>query len=89
MPIHDWTRVPAGTWHFFHQRWIQDITAGLNEGGLPPGYFAMSEVNAGGPIPDVADAPPKVRVVSRGEDKLAYACRADRVSIARRACWSR
>ena len=53
MPVHDWTRVRAGTFHFFHQRWIQDIAAALNGGGLPPGYFAMTEVDAKGPIPDV------------------------------------
>ena len=53
MPIHDWTRVPAGTYHFFHQRWIQDIAAALNGGGVPEGFFAMSEVDAKGPIPDV------------------------------------
>lgn len=53
MPIHDWTRVPAGTFHHFHQRWLQAIGDALNSGGLPPGYFAMSEVDAKGPIPDV------------------------------------
>ena len=53
MPIHDWTRVPAGTYHFFHQRWISAIADALNGGGLPAGYFAMSEVDAKGPIPDV------------------------------------
>ena len=61
MPIHDWTRVPAGTYHFFHQRWIQDIAAALNTGGLPPGYFAMSEVTAGGPIADVFTVQDKSR----------------------------
>jgi Protein of unknown function (DUF4058) len=53
MPIHDWTRVPAGTYHFFHQRWISAIADALNDGGLPEGFFAMSEVDAKGPIPDV------------------------------------
>jgi hypothetical protein len=53
MPIHDWTRVPAGTYHFFHQRWISAIADALNAGGLPDGFFAMSEVDAKGPIPDV------------------------------------
>ena len=53
MPIHDWTRVPAGTYHFFHQHWIIAIADALNGGGLPEGYFAMSEVDAKGPIPDV------------------------------------
>lgn len=52
MPIHDWTRVPAGTYHFFHQRWIIALADALNGGGLPEGYYAMSEVKAGGPIPD-------------------------------------
>jgi hypothetical protein len=53
MPIHDWTRVPAGTFHHFHQRWIQALGDALNTGGLPPGYFALTEVDAKGPIPDV------------------------------------
>jgi hypothetical protein len=53
MPIHDWTRVPAGTYHFFHQRWISAIADALNGSGLPEGYFAMSEVDANGPIPDM------------------------------------
>ena len=25
MPIHDWTRVTAGTWHAFHLSWIAEI----------------------------------------------------------------
>ena len=53
MPIHDWTIVQAGTFHYFHQRWIQAIGDALNTGGLPDGYFAMTEVEAKGPIPDV------------------------------------
>jgi hypothetical protein len=53
MPIHDWTRVQAGTYHFFHQRWISAIADALNGGGLPDGFFAMSKVDAKGPIPDV------------------------------------
>ena len=62
MPIHDWTRVRAGTFHFFHQRWISALADALNTGGLPPGYFAMSEQDAKGPIPDVLalKAPPLV-----------------------------
>jgi hypothetical protein len=53
MPVHDWVRVAAGTYHFFHQRWISALADNLNSGGLPEGYFAMSEVDAKGPIPDV------------------------------------
>ncbi len=46
MPIHDWTRVPAGTYHFFHQRWISALADALNSGWLPEGYFAVSKVDA-------------------------------------------
>src|SRR6476620_9163736 len=53
MPIHDWTRVDAGTFHFFHQRWISALCDSLNSGGLPDGYFAMAEQIVGGPQPDV------------------------------------
>ncbi len=53
MPVHNWSRIRAGTFHYFHQRWIQSIGDALNNGGLPPGYFAMSEQRADGPEPDV------------------------------------
>ncbi len=53
MPIHDWTRVDAGTFHFFHQRWISSLCDSLNTGGLPDGFFAMAEQIIGGPVPDV------------------------------------
>jgi hypothetical protein len=53
MPIHDWSRVNAGLFHHFHQRWIQALCDELNAGGLPDGYLALSEQVSGGPIPDV------------------------------------
>lgn len=53
MPIHDWTRVDAGIFHHFHQRWVAALGDALNTGGLPPGYFALAEQVIGGPIPDV------------------------------------
>src|SRR5262245_28346660 len=53
MPIHNWSRVPAGVFHHFHQRWIAALCDGFNLGGLPSGYFALAEQVAGGPIPDV------------------------------------
>jgi hypothetical protein len=43
MPIHDWTRVDAGTFHAFHTRWISEIMGALNEGLLPEGYYALAE----------------------------------------------
>ncbi|HEX4123649.1 MAG TPA: DUF4058 family protein [Tepidisphaeraceae bacterium] len=53
MPIHDWTRVSAGTFHDFHQTWIIEIKRALNAGRLPPGFYAMAEQIAGGLGPDV------------------------------------
>jgi uncharacterized protein DUF4058 len=53
MPIHDWTRVDSGIFHHFHQRWIGALCDVFNTGGLPPGYFALAEQIASGPIPDV------------------------------------
>ena len=53
MPIHDWTRVGAGTFHDFHQTWIIEIKRALNAGPLPPGFYAMAEQIAGGLGPDV------------------------------------
>ncbi len=43
MPIHDWSRVDAGTFHHFHQAWTIEITYALNGGELPPRFFAMAE----------------------------------------------
>jgi hypothetical protein len=53
MPIHDWTRVDAGLFHTFHQRWISALFDALNSGGLPSDYFALTEQSVGGPVPDV------------------------------------
>ena len=53
MPIHDWTRVQAGSFHDFHQAWTIGIRSALNTGGLPDGYFAMADQVVSGPIPDV------------------------------------
>jgi hypothetical protein len=53
MPIHDWTRVRANRFHDFHQSWTIALRNALNDGRLPPGYFAMVEQKTGGPEPDV------------------------------------
>lgn len=53
MPIHDWTRVDAGTFHDFHQQWITVLCQALNGGRLPSGFFAMLEQRVGGPELDV------------------------------------
>jgi len=47
MPIHDWTRVPAGLFHHFHQDWCIEIARELNRGRLPKGLSALVEQRAG------------------------------------------
>ncbi len=42
MPIHDWTRVSAGTIHHFHTMWITHVSEALNAGLLPEGYYALA-----------------------------------------------
>jgi hypothetical protein len=53
MPIHDWTKVRAGTFHNFHFLWTATLSNRLNAGLLPPGFFAMAEQVVDGPEPDV------------------------------------
>ena len=53
MPIHDWTRVSAGTFHAFHLSWISEIQLVLNGGLLPADYYAQAEQIIGPLGPDV------------------------------------
>ena len=55
MPIHDWARVNAGTFHDFHYSWVLEIKRALKRGILPKGYYVMAE-QFGGDLgaPDVA-----------------------------------
>ena len=53
MPIHDWTRVSAGTFHDFHVAWIAELRKVLNNGLLPAGFYAMSEQVSGDANVDV------------------------------------
>lgn len=53
MPLHDWTRVDAGLYHNFHQRWISALCDAFNLGVLPSDYFALQEQSIPNPIPDV------------------------------------
>lgn len=43
MPIHDWTRVDAGVFHSFYLGWISMLKKPLNNGLLPPDYYALAE----------------------------------------------
>src|SRR5580704_10049479 len=47
MPLHDWTRVPAGLFHDFHQSWSIRVKDALNAGRLPKGLVALVEQRAG------------------------------------------
>ena len=53
MPLHDWTRVAAGTFHHFHTNWITELGKALNSGILTSPYYAMAEQTAGETVPDV------------------------------------
>jgi hypothetical protein len=53
MPIHDWTRVPAGLFHDFHQSWTVRLKDALNAGRLPKGVTALVEQRSGAWEPDV------------------------------------
>jgi hypothetical protein len=53
MPIHDWTRVIAGTYHDFHNAWITELRNALNGGLLPQGYYALGEQRSGDIGPEV------------------------------------
>jgi hypothetical protein len=53
MPIHDWTRVSAGTFHDFHHAWISELRRALNGGVLPEGFYAQAEQVATQVVPDV------------------------------------
>ena len=53
MPMHNWTRVSAGTFHDFHGSWISELKKTLNNGLLPSEFYAQSEQIAGQIGPDV------------------------------------
>ncbi len=53
MPIHDWSRVIDDASHAFHHAWIAEIQKVLNEGILPPDYYALAEQVAKPTVPDV------------------------------------
>ena len=53
MPAHDWSRIPAGLFHEFHQSWSVRMKDALNQGILPDGYYALVEQRLQGPEPDI------------------------------------
>jgi hypothetical protein len=91
MPIHDWSRIPAGIYHDFHQGWTIEIRNQLNRGVLPEGYYAMADQRVTGPEPDiialrlrgsepagglaVAETPPRIQRAARVETEAALYAR--------------
>jgi hypothetical protein len=91
VPIHDWTRVDAGTFLDFHRGWTIEIRNRLNSGILPDGYFAMADQRVSGPEPDivalrlrgpeptvglvVAETPPRIKQAARVETEAALYAR--------------
>jgi len=97
MPLHDWTRVPPGLFHHFHQGWAWEIARALNRGRLPSGLSALVEQRSGPKETDVLTvelaAPDESAQggaavlerpktrIHRQTDKFYYADKADRISI--------
>jgi hypothetical protein len=74
MPIHDWTRVDAGTFHDFHRSWTVEICRSLNAGLLPDAYFAMIDQRVSVPEPDIIlmdSASTKQPPTRRGSETVA------------------
>src|SRR5262245_43958131 len=87
MPIHDWTRVDAGLFHAFHQRWISALSDALNTGVLPSEYYALAEQSVGGPVPDILTLRPAVMDQNADEESSgsALAIAPPRTQIVRQA----
>ena len=68
MPIHDWTRVPSGLFHHFHQQWSIDIALRLNSGLLPKGVSALVEQRSGPKESDVLAVESRSRKARKDSD---------------------
>ncbi|MBP3958919.1 DUF4058 family protein [Gemmata sp. G18] len=87
MPLHDWTRVGAYVYHDFHTGLLVAIRRVLNDGVLPPGYYARAEQTMRTMGPDVltlqtrnppSESPPDVP----GATRLMVPSAPPRVAIA-------
>ncbi len=66
MPLHDWTRVDAATFHAFNTAWITHLSEAMNDGVLPRDFCALPEQWAAqctilGPCPPTQALPSKAR----------------------------
>lgn len=86
MPMHDWTKEDAGTYHNFHQSWTIRLMDALNGGRLPPGYFAMTDQRVEGWEPDLVSlyADPSPVTSSPATGGLAVAERPPKVRLVSR-----
>ena len=89
MPVHEWTRVTAGTFHDFHNAWITELRNVLNSGLLPEGYYALGEQRSGDVSPDVLTlhaetAPPRWTSETASDDTsmIAVAEQPPKVTLA-------
>jgi hypothetical protein len=73
MPLHDWSRIPAGLFHHFHQDWSIEITRSLNRGRLPKGLSALVEQRAGPKESDVLTIEERSRGRTGSNDQDAVA----------------
>lgn len=71
MPMHDWARVRAGTYHHFRFQMVAAILALLNRGLLPAGYFAMAEQDIGQVEADLLTLAPEQERYARKANRIA------------------
>jgi hypothetical protein len=84
MPIHDWSRVDAGVFHAFRQRWIVALCDALNAELLPEDHFALIEEAAGVPVVNIRAGPPSAGqgdVAGPGDEDRGRARAGDRIAV--------
>lgn len=94
MPIHDWSGVSDGMFHWFHQTWIAKIADWLNDCRIPDGFYAIGEPYANSVEPDVLayndrpreigvallESPPKTRFTWEAETE-SYLAKKDLIAV--------
>lgn len=84
MPMHDWTRVRAGTYHDFHCSWLADSKNRLNGGVLPADHYAQVEQVMEGMTADILTlrmTEPQDGSEEEGESGLAVAVAPPKVRL--------
>ncbi|MBX9682092.1 MAG: DUF4058 family protein [Gemmataceae bacterium] len=94
MPLHDWSRVPSGLFHDFHQTWSIFIKSALNGGILPRNLSALVEQRSAPRERRVESSPPAderdtgvvtmerpTTSIVRRTNKHLYAERANRIVV--------